>query len=109
MSSPLCASGFTQSVEIVVSTHNVPALVTALTDRIDRFTSTYSGFVGACVLVSESQDEVQMLLSWISKDHGEQALSNAKDGEPDLFQIANDFQASSMSFRTFVVAAELRL
>ncbi|MCW8278727.1 antibiotic biosynthesis monooxygenase [Pseudomonas sp. PCH199] len=100
--------GFTQSVEIVVRPLIVPALVSVLSARIDQFTRTYSGFIGALVQVSEQQDAVHMQLNWVSREHGVEALAKAKDGEPDLFQIASDLQASAMILRTFIVAADIR-
>lgn len=109
MSPSTCPVGFTQSVEIVVRVLNVPTLVGVLTARIDQFTRTYPGFIGALVQVSEQQDAVHMQLSWVSREHGEAALAKTKDGEPDLFQIARDLQASAMIFRTFVVAADIRI
>ncbi|WP_415769329.1 hypothetical protein [Pseudomonas sp. LB3P38] len=108
MSRSPCPIGFTQSVEIVVRPLNVPALVSVLTARIDQFTRTYSGFIGALVQVSEQEDAVHMQLSWVSRKFGEEALAKTKDGELDLFQIASDLQASAMIFRTFVVAADIR-
>jgi hypothetical protein len=86
----------------------VPALVDVLTARIDQFTRTYPGFIGALVQVSDQQDAVQIQLKWMSREHGEAALAKTKDGEPGLFQIASDFQASAMIFRTYVVAADIR-
>ncbi len=50
-----------------------------------------------------------MQLSWVSKENGEEALAKRKNGEPNLFQIASDLQASAMIFRTFVVAADIRI
>jgi hypothetical protein len=106
MSRSPCPVGFTQSVEIVVGALNVPALVSVLTARIAQFTCTYSGFIGALVQVSERKDAVHMQICWISRESGEQSLAKTKDGEPDLFQIASDLQASAMTFRTSVVAAD---
>lgn len=108
MSRSPCPVGFTQSVEIVVRALNVPALVGVLTARIDQFTRTYPGFIGALVQVSEQEGAVHMQLSWVSREFGEEALAKTKDGELNLFQIANDLQASAMIFRTFVVAADIR-
>jgi hypothetical protein len=109
MSRAPCPVGFTQSVEIVIRALDVPALVALLSARIDQFTRTYPGFIGALVQVSEQQDAVHMQLSWVSRKHGEAAWAKTKDGEPDLFQIASDVQASAMIFRTFVVATDIRI
>ncbi|VVP60704.1 hypothetical protein PS874_06086 [Pseudomonas fluorescens] len=109
MSRSPCTVRFTQSVEIVVGPLNVPALASVLTARIDQFTRTYPGFIGALVQLNEQQDAVYMQLSWVSREHGEEALAKTRDGEPDLFQIASDLQASAMIFRTFVVAADIRI
>jgi hypothetical protein len=107
MSDSFSPLGFTQSVEIVASPLNVQRLIVALTARIDRFSSTYPGFVGACLQVSEQHDEVRMQLNWRSRNHGEQAVANPKVGEPDLFNLASEFQASAMTFRTFLIANEV--
>ncbi|MEJ8862250.1 hypothetical protein [Pseudomonas jessenii] len=108
MSGSSCPMNFTQCIEIRVNPLNVPGLVAELSDRIVRFTCFHSGFIGARIQVSEQQDEVQMQLTWLSKEHSKQALANAKNGEPDLFHIAHQFQASSIIFRTFTVAADVR-
>lgn len=109
MSRSPCPVEFTQSVEIVVRAPNVPVLIGVLTARIAQFTRTYPGFIGALVQVSDQQDAVHMQLSWVSRKHGEAALEKTKDGEPDLFQIASDLQASAMIFRTFDVAADISI
>lgn len=109
MTDSLMSLGFAQSVELVVKPSDVFSLVTVLTARIDRYTSSYPGFVGASVVVGEQMDEVHMQVTWASSEQGHMALTSPRLGEPDLFQIAFQFRARSMKFRTFIVAADMRI
>ncbi|MCD5994086.1 hypothetical protein KDX38_11365 [Pseudomonas sp. CDFA 602] len=108
MSESLERTGFSQSVEILVSPGMVQALVQALTLRVGQLDRHHNGFIGASLRVSEHQGTVHLDVHWASRKASEEASAHARPDDPDWLQVGYDYQARSIIFRTFVVYADVR-
>ncbi|WDU65127.1 antibiotic biosynthesis monooxygenase [Pseudomonas poae] len=107
MRSPDRGTQFSQFVEFVVDPLHVQDLVTALIERVERFTRLCPGFISAQVHVSEAGDRVLMQLLWPSRQSGELAIERAQTVEPDLFHLARQHHASALFFSTFNALAQV--
>ncbi len=108
MRSPDRGTQFSQLVEFVVEPPHVQDLVTALIERVERFTCLCPGFISAQVHVSEDGDRVLMQLLWPSRQYSELAIKRSQTVEPDLFHLARQHHASALLFSTFNTVALVR-
>lgn len=106
-------AAFVQSVNFIVPPDSVSGLVGVLAERIDLHSRAYPGFLAGYLYVSaqagDRLGEVQMQLKWESIAHAELALDWPHADERDLLQIALEQCARSIVFRTYQLAAEVRL
>lgn len=97
---------FSQFVEFVVDARHQSGLVIALTDRAERFTRTYPGFISASVQVSEDQQRVLSHVLWDSKEDCERAFENAEQGEEDFWTLIRQHRATALTFNAYRVMSE---
>lgn len=97
---------FSQFVEFVVDARHQSGLVSALTDRTERFTRTYPGFISASVQVSEDGLRVLSQVLWDSREDCERAVENAEATEQDFWSLIRQHRATALTFNAYQMMSQ---